>query len=121
MDKKQVSIWCNELKSAWIAKDFGKIMQIFSETTAYFEDPFSNPGTTVDEIKSYWDEIIYQEINELLIEPIMIKDTYATLHWYLSYKDIRDSSLYVMDGIYLVEFNALFECITFKQWWVIKE
>ena len=121
MDKKQVGNWCDALKDAWMAKDFERIAGIFPKTSLYYEDPFSTPGTTTGEIVAYWDEIVHQEINNLLIEPMVIEGFRATLHWYIDYRDIRDSSIYIMDGVYLVEFNECMECIFFKQWWVIKE
>jgi len=121
MEKKQVLIWCNELRDAWIMKNFEKVAHIFSKTTTYFEDPFSPPGTTLDQIKSYWDDIVYQQINELSIKPLVVEDFTAVLHWNVDYNDERDSVKYVMDGIYLVEFNTLVECISFRQWWVVKE
>ena len=121
MDEKTVAIWCNELKNAWLKKDFVKITQLFSKTSLYYEDPFSDPGTTIEEINSYWEEIENQMINELIIEPILVADSRAAIHWYLDYMDIQDSSTYILDGIYIVEFNSASECIYFKQWWVAKE
>jgi len=121
MEKKYITTWCNELKEAWLTRDFGKITQIFSKTTAYFEDPFSPPGSTTDEILAFWEEIVYQEISEISIEPLVIENSRVVMHWFLDYKDVRDSSVHIMDGIYLAEFNTLLECKSFRQWWVIKE
>jgi len=121
MDNGKVADWCNKLKSAWLDKDFGKIACIFAETSSYYEEPFGEPGTTAGEIKSYWDEIIFQDINCLLIEPMLVDGNKAILHWYLDYNDTRESAQYVMDGIYAIEFNSANNCVSFKQWWVIKE
>lgn len=35
--------WCNDLKFAWKKCDFQKIMNIFSDTSEYYEDPFAPP------------------------------------------------------------------------------
>lgn len=121
MDKRIVTDWCNMLKDAWLSKDLEKITYIFAETSSYYEDPFSKPGITSGEIRSYWDEIIFQDISGLLIEPILIDESKAILHWYLDYRDTRESTQYVMDGIYAVEFDSVNRCISFRQWWVIKE
>ena len=117
----QVTNWCNQLREAWVTRDFRKVEKIFSKTTLYFEDPFTAPGTSSEEIRSYWEEIEFQEINELVIEPLVVADSRAALHWYLDYKDARDSSEFIMDGVYLVVFNDFAECISFRQWWVIKD
>lgn len=121
MGNNHITNWCNELRAAWLAKDFSKLATIFSKTTSYFEDPFTEPGTSIEEIISYWDEIIFQKIVSLAIEPLIVSKDRATLHWYLDYKDTRDSEEYVMDGVYYIEFNDLFECTSFRQWWVLKE
>jgi len=120
MNKDQVVVWCNELKEAWIAKNYNEVKKIFSATKYYFEDPFSAPGTTIEEIRSYWDEIEFQDINELVIQPLVIENMRSVLHWYLSYRDTRDATEHEMDGTYYVEFNENAECLLFKQWWVNK-
>lgn len=42
--------WCNDLKFAWKKCDFQKIMNIFSDTSEYYEDPFAPPGKSADDI-----------------------------------------------------------------------
>lgn len=121
MLNKHIAKWCTDLKSAWISNDIKNIMSIFSQTTTYYEDPFAPPGTNITEIRSFWEEIAFQDIISLVIEPIMSNGHYSTIHWYLEYKDTRDNSKYIMDGIYVVEFNAEHHCVSFRQWWVIKE
>jgi len=120
-ENKYIKTWCIELRNAWIAKDFEAITALFSQTTSYFEDPFTAPGTTLTEIIHFWDEIAFQDIQSLIIEPLLSNGLTAAIHWYLEYNDTRDSSKFVMDGVYIVEFNSDHKCVSFKQWWVIKE
>ena len=49
-----VKKWCEELINAWKGCDILKIIEIFSETRTYFEDPYSVPGTNHDEFRTFW-------------------------------------------------------------------
>lgn len=119
--KQDVSRWCENLTNSWLQVDYSSILNIFSEVQFYYEDPFSAPGTTAEDVKGYWEEIKFQKINELNMEPIAIEGDIAIIRWYLDYEDVRTSESYTMDGIYYVEFNENHMCKKFTQWWVLKE
>lgn len=121
MTQNDALVWCNALSDSWKNVDFNRILEIFSETKCYYEDPFSEPGSTPEDIQGFWDEIQYQKINKLNIVPIAIDGHILIARWFLDYVDIRTNETYVMDGIYQVEFNAAKKCIKFIQWWVMKE
>lgn len=113
--------WCNDLKFAWEKCDFQKIMNIFSDTSEYYEDPFATPGKSADDILAFWEEIKYQRISKLELKPIAIDGNRLIVRWFLDYTDVRDDSLAIMDGVYQVDFNECRRCVSFTQWWVIKE
>lgn len=119
--KQYVSMWCENLVNSWLQVDFTSILNIFSEVELYYEDPFSEPGSTAKDIQGYWDEITFQKINNLQMEPIAIEGDVAIIRWYLDYEDTRTGEVFVMDGIYHVEFNKNQMCKKFTQWWVLKE
>lgn len=121
MTKNNVIDWCNNLCESWRNVDFDRILDIFSDVESYYEDPFSKPGSTSDEIKAFWEEIKYQKIHELYLNPIAIDGNMVIIRWYLDYTDIRTGEKYVMDGIYHIEFNSNNKCTKFTQWWVMKE
>ncbi len=116
-----VKKWCEELINAWKGCDIPKIIEIFSETRTYFEDPFSVPGRNHDEIRTFWEEIDQQDIQTLTMTPIAIEQNRAIVRWYLDYLDVNTKEHYVMDGIYQVDFDENSKCINFVQWWVMKE
>ncbi len=116
-----VKKWCEELIYAWKECNISKIVEIFSETRTYYEDPFSVPGRNYNEIKAFWVEINQQDIQSLTMKPIAIEQNRAIIRWYLDYLDIDTKERYVMDGIYQVDFNENNKCTNFVQWWVMKE
>ena len=113
--------WCNDLKFAWKKCDFQKIMNIFSDTSEYYEDPLATPGKSADDILAFWEEIKYQRISKLELKPIAIDGNRLIVRWFLDYTDVRDDSLAIMDGVYQVDFDECRRCVSFTQWWVIKE
>ena len=119
--RKFATKWCNDLKFAWKKCDFQKIMNIFSDTSEYYEDPFAPPGKSADDILAFWEEIKYQRISKLELKPIAIDGNRLIVRWFLDYTDVRDDSLAIMDGVYQVDFDECRRCVSFTQWWVIKE
>ena len=113
--------WCNDLKFAWEKCDFQKITNIFSDTSEYYEDPFAIPGKSADDILAFWEEIKYQRISKLELKPIAIDGNRLIVRWFLDYTDVRDDSSAIMDGVYQVDFDECGRCVSFTQWWVIKE
>lgn len=113
--------WCNDLKFAWEKCDFQKITDIFSDTSEYYEDPFATPGKSADDILAFWQEIKYQRISKLELKPIAVDGDRLIVRWFLDYTDVRDDSSVIMDGVYQVDFDECGRCVSFTQWWVIKE
>lgn len=113
--------WCNDLKCAWGKCDFQKITNIFSNTLKYYEDPFAIPGESADDILAFWEEIKYQRISKLELKPIAIDGDRLIVRWFLEYTDVRDDSPVIMDGVYQVDFDECGRCVSFTQWWVMKE
>ena len=113
--------WCNDLKCAWEKCDFSQITNIFSDISEYYEDPFATPGKSTDDILAFWEEIKYQRISKLELKPIAIDGNRLIVRWFLDYTDVRNASSAIMDGIYQVDFDECGRCVSFTQWWVIKE
>lgn len=121
MTREAVRNWCDLLSKSWLNTDFQQILSIFSDVEYYYEDPFSAPGSSAADIKSYWEEIVFQKIKELKMTPLAIDGNTAIIRWYLDYIDTRTGEEIIMDGIYQVEFNEFGKCTMFIQWWVMKE
>lgn len=121
MTKFEAIEWCQKLTEGWKNIDFDLILNIFSDIEMYYEDPFTQPGTTKEDVKGFWEDIIYQDIKQLSIYPIAIEGNIVVARWYLDYIDTRTKENFIMDGIYQMEFNACKKCVKFIQWWVMKE
>lgn len=120
MNRQDILQWIGVFESAWKEKEFSKLETLFSEVEEYWETPFGDYVSGWDNIKPLWDEIMFQSEIDLQIDILTIEDNKATLHWHLKYKDLRDSSIYEMDGTYFIVFNDKI-CKIFKQWWVMSE
>jgi len=121
MTNNEAVKWCQKLAEGWKNVDFNVILDIFSDIECYYEDPFTQPGTTDKDIKGFWEDIAYQDIRELSIYPIAIDGNIVIARWYLDYIDKRTNENFIMDGIYQMIFNSCKKCVNFTQWWVMKE
>lgn len=121
MNYSKAIAWCNKLNAGWRNVDFDQILEIFADVEYYYEDPFCQPVSTPEGIRELWEDIAYQEIKELSIYPIAVDGNTVIARWFLNYVDKRTKEIFVMDGIYQMEFNSHGKCVKFIQWWVMKE
>lgn len=115
IDISDVTNWMENLKNGWVNKRKEEVLTLFQETKRYYERPFK-PGTTMEEIRGYWDDIDNLENISLDYDVVAIDGDTACVHWNNGYtyrgKDYR------LDGMFVIRFNNNKDCIEFKQWWM---
>jgi hypothetical protein len=121
MSREHINEWIGDFVLLWKNHNIEAILDLFDEIEQYYEGPFSEAVSSREDIKKLWVDIVYQDVEDLEVDLIALDTSITVMHWYLKYKDTRDSVLYEMDGIYQVAFNELGKCKYFKQWWVINE
>lgn len=118
IQKADVEKWLDNLKRAWLEKDFitsNSIRDIFVDTIYYYETPYSKPVQNPYDIEELWFEIKNQNIKKLEFKLLALDDKTAMVHWVFE----DDSGLY--DGIYEIQFNHSKRCHYFKQWTTKKQ
>ena len=110
MDRNYAEEWLNNLKRYWFNKDIENAVSLFKKTTFYQETPFTNPYTTLDEIKEEWQHIKNENIQNIEIKVLAIDKLTVIAQWILKQNDNN------YDGIYEIKFNDNLECIYFKSW-----
>ena len=114
---EDVAIWMERLKAGWVNKQKNEVLKLFTNTERYYERPF-NPGTTIEEIKGYWNDIDQLENITFDYEIVAIEGATACIHWNNEY--IYEDKDHQLDGMFLIKFNDEKECIEFRQWWMEK-
>ena len=110
MNRTYAEKWLNNLKEYWLNKDIENAVSLFKKTTFYQETPFMNPYTTLDEIKTEWQHIQNENIQNIEIKVLAIDNLTVIAQWRLKQNDNN------YDGIYEIKFNDNLECIYFKSW-----
>lgn len=110
LTREFLSKWLENLKSAWMEKDLEKIKSIFLKIQNYYEDPFSDPGKSVDEVVEFWKEIKNQEIKNLTFKIVAVEKNIGVVDWKFEDK----TGIY--KGLYVIYFNSNLNCIEFRQW-----
>jgi len=109
----------NELKEAWEGGDGDRAVRLFSRTSRYYERPFS-PGTTLEDISSYWKDIAGQDNIELDYTIVAVEGSVACVHWQNRFDSPEESKSYHLDGIFQLEFDDEGFCREFRQWWFME-
>lgn len=116
--KTDVVNWMDKLKKGWIEKRKEDVLKLFEKTEKYYERPFK-PGTTLEEIGGYWNDI--DSLNDISLDYdiIAIQGNTASVHWDNKYS--YQGKYYHLDGIYTIIFNEHKDCIEFHQWWFMDQ
>lgn len=114
---RDVALWIDKFKNAWLFKDLSKFRDLFQHTQEYSKGPDHTPLTQTDDILKMWrEDIINQSIHSLTVYALSIDGNMATVYWQIFYKDKRDHSPYAYHGIYLIYFDDKMNAVSFKQW-----
>ncbi|MDR1026356.1 MAG: nuclear transport factor 2 family protein [Lactobacillus sp.] len=109
---READYWLKTFKEGWKKKDLSLLRELFSDIEEYYEGPFHEPATSVDEVMKLWNEIKKQTIKRLHLHVLAKEGDNVVVHW--EFEDNSGS----YDGIYHVAFNSYKKCIYFKQWTV---
>lgn len=119
ISRDHVQAWLDSLKQAWEAGDGRKAVELFAHTEEYYERPF-RPGTTAEEIKSYWRDIDGLTGIRFEYEIVAVEGTTACVHWQNWFSVPGGSDVQHLDGVFVIEFDAAGRCKVFRQWWFLE-
>lgn len=117
MENKVVENWFDELRRLWLAKDIKSVRNLLSENVQYYENPFKPPLIVWQDIEKAWQEIKRQDISELEIKPLIIKDNEGTASYTFAYRDPAGHG-FKSKGAYYVKLDSEGRAVEFRQWWV---
>jgi|SRR3990167_6906267 len=116
VNREIVDKWMSELKSAWEAKDVEKALSLFEHTKRYFERPF-RLAKSIDEIRTYWQDILEIENIRLEYSIISVVNDLAVIHWENWFKNPKTLEECHLDGVFILNFDVSGNCREFRQWW----
>jgi hypothetical protein len=115
---EQAKQWMESLKKAWEDGDPKSAVNLFTHTSHYYERPF-NPGTTQDEIKLYWKDIVGLQNITFDYEIVAIEGSRLVVHWQNGFTHEGSASL--LDGVFFIDFDDNANCVEFRQWWFARD
>lgn len=82
--KTKSEIWFEKLGDVWQRKATDEVAELVAGDGEfqYFEDPFEEPITSVEELVHEWQAVAEQEIQKLEIEPLVCTDTEGTARYH---------------------------------------
>lgn len=117
LTREDIVKWMEQFKTGWVEKRKDTVLQLFEKTEKYYERPFK-PGTTMEEIETYWHDI--DELSDITLDYdiVAIDGNTVCVHWDNKYS--YNGENYHLDGIYTIIFNDNKECVEFHQWWFME-
>lgn len=92
---------------------------LFAQTEKYYERPFK-PSTTLEGIKSSWQDIKGLEDIRLEFSVIAIEGQTACIHWENWFRTPGSADLTHLDGVFRLDFDEKNQCKVFRQWWFME-
>lgn len=118
--KTKSEIWFEKLDNVWRRKAAAEVAELVAGDGEfqYFEDPFDEPITSVEELVREWQAVKEQEIEKLEIEPLVCTDIEGTARYHFVATIVGER--HESKGSYYVRLNSSCQAIEFRQWWTEK-
>jgi hypothetical protein len=115
-DTAAVDEWLGKLKRAWEAGDVDGALALFDGTDYYYERPF-HAGTTSEERRRYWQDIVGLHDIRFNYQIISVSDNTATVMWDNWFRETSGGEESHLNGVFVIEFDDDGRCRVFRQWW----
>lgn len=103
-----ISTWLSQFQSAWMEKDFEKVLNLFSDNVEYWETPFLQLKNK-QEIFEAWQMVKTHEVEKLEFELKLSEKNIFTVAWVYKRSNVE------WRGLYLVRLNENGLCDYFFQ------
>lgn len=120
MTRTQFDHWLNKLKQAWEQREPDQAMALCAPELEYYEDPFTPPYTTPQQIKKVWQEVPRTQKNISVDYHILVVTKIFGLAEWEAHFTRQDGQPAHLKGIYQVWLNHQGLCTKFKQWYMAK-
>lgn len=104
---------------AWENGDTDAIGKMFVENARYYETPFDEPMTGLDEIERYWREgaKLAQANVKFRYEIVCVNGAAGWSRWQASFVRVPSGTKVALDGVIQAEFAEDHRCKLFREWW----
>ncbi len=113
--------WLREYGRAWIERDAGAAAALFTPDGSYQESPHREPMRG-PEIAAYWRQVAEDQRHiSFRHEVIAVEGDTGVNRWQAECDHLPSGGRWVMDGIFVVRFDASGRCRQFQEWWNLPE
>jgi len=119
-----------EAFQAWM-KSYGKASRendarasadLFSLDAKYYETPFAEPIIGRQAIFQYWNDGAQKlRDKQSIFEILAVNDNLGIAHWQSKFTAIESEKRFVLDCLFIVDFDDEGLCRTFREWWHIQD
>jgi len=116
------NIWLEAYGRASTEDDPQASAELFARNAKYYETPFDEPMVGRDAIYKYWEMGAKSfKDKESIHEILAVRDNLGIARWVSKFTDIKSGKRFVLDCLFLVEFDNNDKCKLFREWWHLRE
>ena len=111
--------WLKAYGDAWEQGDASATKRLFTRDARYYETPFDEPMTGLDEISKYWNDNAALDQKEIRFsyEALAMHKNVGLAHWQANFIRLSSGRRVTLDGIFKIVFSDDGKCQVFREWW----
>lgn len=121
LTREAFDLWLGEYGRAWINRDAPAAAALFAPGGTYQESPHREPMRG-PEIAAYWRRVAEEQRNiSFDYEIVAVEGDTGVNRWQAACDHLPSGGRWVMDGIFVVRYDATGQCRQFQEWWNLPE
>lgn len=116
---KDFENWLKAYGDAWEQGDVSAARHLFTHDVMYYETPFADPITGLDQISKYWKDNAALDQKEIRFsyEVLAVHKNVGVAHWRADFIRLSSGKRVKLDGIFKIAFSDEDKCQIFREWW----
>lgn len=108
ISQAEVGDWLAAYREAWLLRDPGRIVALFTDEASYREKRFAPPAAGTEGIRRYWEDNVVRNERDVAfaVEQVAVTGDQAFVHWRASFRWLPTADTLELDAIFRLSFSA---------------
>ena len=110
--------WLERYRQAWETRDASAAAALFTDDATYYETPFGRPARGKEGVHAYWSAVTANHRDvKFSYEILSVSGDTCIALWQAEFRRTPSGLKTLLDGIFLLEFDAKGSCRKLREWW----
>ena len=116
-----LNAWLDRYRAAWERRDADAASLLFTEDALYHETPFAEPKRGRAGVRAYWAGVTADQRDvRFSFETISAAGDTGVAHWHAGFQVASNGAAVVLDGVFVLRFDAAGLCSSLREWWHVR-